>query len=269
MTERAGPEGDAARGSARTGPVIVLSYAYSGAPHVQAALAAGTELGCTSGTGIIPQCEVAAEAWRRVEGHARRPMSRLAVSTVRALVTAQLIVILAGTGKTRWCELATASPGLTEPFLQAFPGTALVCVHRHCLDVVRAGVAASPWGLQARGLAPYALSYPGNSVAALAAYWADSTEELLAFEKANPEVSIRIRYEDVAAGSDGPLTAARAWLGLAGAGSGTFPEPSCSPGATARVPPSSAAEVPVELIPLPLLQRISRMHAELGYRSLR
>jgi Sulfotransferase family len=249
----------AAPDSARAGPVILLSYAYSGAQEVQDALAAGTELGCTSGTGIIPQCEVAAQTWRQVEGHDRQAMSRLALATVRDLVTAQLTVILARTGKTRWCELATASPGMTEPFVQAFPGTAFVCVHRHCLDVVRAGVEASRWGLRGHGLAPYALSYPGNSAAALAAYWADSTQGLLAFEQANPDRAMRIRYEDVVSGPAEALTAARVWLGIKDSRSATFPEPEV------RMPPSSAAEVPAEMIPGPLLRRLSQMQADLGY----
>jgi hypothetical protein len=183
------------RGSAgaRNGPVLVLSYPYSGAGHVQDLLAAGTDLACTSSTGIIPLSVAAAEAWRRVEGQPGQAMSRLAVSTIRGLLTAQVAVILAGTGKSRWCELVTAPPSAADPFLQVFPQTGFVCVHRCCGEVIRAGVRASPWGVQGPGLVPYFLSHPGNSVSALAAYWVSSTEQLLAFEAANAGPAYRVR----------------------------------------------------------------------------
>lgn len=248
------------------GPVILLSYAYSGGPRVQEALAADTSLACTSATGVIPLCEGAAETWRRVEGHNGQAMSALAVSTVRGLITAQVTTILAAAGKTRWCELATASPTVAGPFLQVFPHTAFVCVHRNCLDVIRAGVQASPWGLQGQGLVPYLLPYPGNSVAALAAYWANSTEELLAFEAANTGITSRVRYEDVAADPDEALAGVRASLGLGGGRPGrTFVEQFAAPDQAARAP---AAEVPLAMIPRPMRQRIGRLHTELGYPPL-
>jgi hypothetical protein len=247
------------------GPIILLSYGYSGGPRVQEALAADTSLACTSGTGVIPLCEGAAETWRRVEGHSGQAMSALAVSTIRGLITAQVTTILAGAGKARWCELATASPAVAGPFLQVFPHTAFVCVHRNCLDVIRAGVQASPWGLQGQGLASYLLPYPGNSVAALAAYWATCTEELLTFEAANSGITSRVRYEDVAADPDGALAGVRAGLGLGdGRAARTVVEQFGAPDQPAQPPP----EVPVTLIPRPLCQRISRLHSELGYPPL-
>jgi hypothetical protein len=117
-------DGGAGHGGAGHGPVIVLSYLYSQAGHVQHALAAGTTLVCTAGTGIVPLCMAAAQTWQRIErpnGHAGQVMSPLAASTIRGLVTVQLTALLAGAGGTRWCELATAPPGAAEP---PEPGTA-------------------------------------------------------------------------------------------------------------------------------------------------
>ncbi len=250
-------------------PVIVLSYAYSRAPRVQEALADGTALACTAGTGIIPLCEAAAETWRRVEGRPGQAPSRLGVATLRGLITAQVTVILAAAGKTRWCELATTTPKAAESFLQVFPETSVVCVHRSSLDVIGAGVRANPWGLQGLGLTPYLLAYPGNSVAALAAYWADSTEELLAFETSNPHAAYRVRYEDVAADPGQALATVRACLGLDdGAQKGSLPEPanSIETPTTETSPPEPT--VPTEMIPNPLHERINHLHAELGYPRL-
>lgn len=265
-THLAEARGHTARG-VTDGPVIVMSYAFAGASHVQDVLADGTDLACTSGTGIIPLCAAAAETWHRVEGTNGPALSSLAASAIRALVTAQVTSILAVAGKTRWCELATAQPGAAEPFFQVFPHTRFVCVHRRCLDVVRAALQASPWGLQGQALTPYLLAYPGNSVGALAAYWADSAEQLLAFEERNRERTQHVCYEDVTAHPDQALTMVRAWLRLSGAGrNSTVPDtPRYLEPNTAS--PGAGAKVPAEMIPDSLRQRISRLHAELGYPS--
>jgi hypothetical protein len=257
-----------------TGPslIIVLSYAYSGADVAQAALAADADLACTSGTGILPLCAVAAQAWRRIEARPGPGLSRLAATTIRGLVTAQVTAILAAAGQHRWCELAAASPDAAEAFLRVFPDTHVVCVHRSCLDVVRAGVRANPWGLQGQGLMPYLLSYPGNSVAALAAYWAESTEHLLSFERANPQASHRLRHEDVTDEQSAALLALRAALRLDaadqhGAGLDSSHHAGHRTG-HAGLPLPADAPVPLQLIPEPLLKRIDGLHAELGYQPL-
>ena len=252
-----------------TGPVIVLSYAYAGADRVQEALAIGGELACTSGTGIIPLCASTADTWRRIENSRGTGLSSLAAAAIRGQVTAQVAVVLARSGQTRWCELAATSPGAAETFLELFPHARFVCAHRHCLEVIRAAVYASPWGLHGQGLAPYLLTYPGNSVAAMAAYWANSAEELIAFERAHQQVAYRLRYEDTTAQPDQALAAVRAALGLVNAPPArTYPvrsERLAEPAAPAAEP---RTEVPTELIPEPLLQRISRLHTELGYPSI-
>jgi Sulfotransferase family len=249
----------------------VLSYPHSGAGRVQDLLAAGTDLACTSGTGIIPLSVAAAEAWRRVEGQPAPAMSRLAVSTIRGLLTAQVAVILAGSGKSRWCELVTAPPSAADPFLQVFPQAGLVCVHRSCGDVIRAAVRASPWGVHGPGLVPYFLSHPGNSVSALAAYWASSTEQLLAFEAANAGVVHRVRYEDVLADPGQALAAVRASLQLGGAAPAGLPGQPSRPGSAGpgtAGPVAPGPPLPVEMIPEPLRERIGRLHDELGYPPL-
>ncbi len=254
--------------SAGQSPIVVLSYAYSGARRVQELLAVDTELACTLATGVIPLCEVAAETWRRVEGRSGQDLSRLAVSTIRGIASVQVTVILAGSGKSRWCELATAPPSAMAPFLQVFPHTGIVCIHRSSLDVIRAGVQASPWGLQGQGLLPYLLSHPGNSVAALAAYWAQSTEQLLAFEAEHPAAT-HVRYEDVAADPVQALTTVRAFLGLHNEVSGrAFPERMDLP-AQDTAPRPAELTVPVEMIPGPVRERITRLHTQLGYPRLR
>jgi Sulfotransferase family len=254
-------------GGSGNGPVIVLSYAHSGSGKVQDALAAGTGLACTSGTGILPLCASAAETWRRVEARDGRAMSRLAAVTIRSLVAAQVTAILAGAGKARWCELSTAPPGTAEPFLQLFPAARFVCVHRSCLDVIRAGVRVSPWGLPGQGMIPHLLSYPGNNVAALVSYWASAAEQLLAFEEAHHDPSHRVRYEDVISDPDGALAAVKAALQLEiSPQEDAFLDPPAEDRPQTS-PDEPEMQVPVEMIPEPLRERIARLHAQLGYPS--
>lgn len=257
--------GRSARSGVVNGPVIMLAYAHSGADRVQDALAAGTKLACTAGTGIIPLCAAAAETWRRIEGQHDKVVSRLATVSIQQLVTAQVTAILASAGGTRWCELANVPPSAAEAFLHVFPDASFVCVHRSCPDVIRAGLQANPWGLQGQGLMPYLLAYPGNSVAALAAYWASSAEQLLAFEDANREKAHRIRYEDVTAHPDQALATVRTALQL-----DSTRHQSTTPGQRGFVwpdtaPSESRAEIPAELVPGPLRERITHLHTKLGY----
>ena len=245
----------------------MLSYAYSGAGEVQYLLSAGTNLACTTSTGVIPLAEAAAETWRRIEGQPGPAMSRLAVSTVRGLVSAQVTAILAAAGQNRWCELVTAPPGVVGPFCQVFPETEFVCVHRSCTDVIRVGVEAHPWGGYARGLMPYFQAYPGNNVAALAAYWVDSTEQLLTFEAEHVTTTHRLRYEDVVAASSQALAAARSSLrlGTAARGDGLAGLGPAAPGPGGLTP--AGPTVPVDMMPASLRQRVSQLHADLGYPS--
>jgi hypothetical protein len=247
------------------GLVIIVSYGHAGADRVQHGLAAAVGLACTSGTGVIPQCAAAVEAWQRIEDRDGLAISPLAAATVRSLVTAQMTAILARTGQTRWCELTTAAPATVELFAQVIPQARFVCVHRSCPDVIRAALQASPWGLHGPGLVPYLHAYPGNNVAALAAYWANSTQELLAFEATHLATACRIRYEDAAARPDEEFATARAFLQLEHA-------PPPGPSGPDHVPVQDSdrstgrlADVPAEMIPEPLRERISRLHAELGY----
>jgi hypothetical protein len=258
--------GEPASPGTRTGPIIVLACAYAGAAGVVEALAADPALAATTGTGIIPLCGQAARTWRRLDGRADPPLSQLAASTLRALITAQVTMILAEAGKTRWCELAVGATSAASSFLQVFPGATIVAVHRHSLDMIRAAVQASPWGLNLPRLAPYLSSYQGNTAAALAAYWADSTEQLLAFEAANPHATYRVRYEDATADPDRTLASLRSRLGLtAGPREGIIREP----GSTGRPSPQALSPagtvVPAAIIPRPLLDRVSSLHAQLKY----
>lgn len=245
-------------------PVIILSYPYSGAHLVQRILTRQSDLAPTEGTGIVPMCEVVAAIWTQIDGVPGPALSRLAVTSIRALVTTQVTVALARAGKRRWCELATAAPSAAQTFLRIFPAARCVCVHRACTDVISAAITAQPWGLAGSAMSRYIDSYPGNSVAAAAAYWASATEQLLAFEAANPRAAVRVRYEDVATDAEHALESVRAFLGLDRQISHELPPGSAEP-AAARDAGSGYPQVPFEMIPAELRKRIDLLHERLSY----
>src|ERR1035441_8887252 len=88
-------------------------------------------------------------------------------------------------------------PRCAETFLQLYPSAKFICLHRRCPEVILAGVNANPWGLEDSAFKSFTAGYPGNAVAAIAAYWAASTEPLLEFEQAHPGSCHRVRYEDL------------------------------------------------------------------------
>lgn len=247
------PAGDGRPGD----PVIILSYQHSGAASVQETLSADDRLACTSATGILPLCEAAARAWRRVDDS--EVLSGLAISSIRAMVRAQISVILAARGKRRWCELATSPPSAASDFREVFPGTRFVCVHRSCTEVIADCVRARPWGpAMFPGMARFSAAYPGNFVAAIAAFWAASTEGLLTFEAAGGPAVCRVRYEDVVTGPGRALAGACEVLGL----DLTLADPGPAADSIDRFTPG---QVPPDMIPAQLRERVDRLHAQLGY----
>jgi hypothetical protein len=239
-------------------------------PRLQRLLSAGTGLVCTAGTGIVPLCGQAAAIWQQVDDRAGRPLSPLALGSVRALGTALITAATAGRGGGRWCEFSINAAHSADVLLQLFPGTQLVCVHRACLDVVQAAVTAHPWGLANHGMEPFLAAHPGNSVAAVAGYWAACTEQLLALERSHPGTCHRVRYEDLVTGQDAVLGGLLAFLG-----SGRVPDsvpqlPGSAPEETVTGSdvPGAGAVVPAGRLPGPLRGRVSALLAELGYPPL-
>jgi hypothetical protein len=245
-----------------SGPVIVLTYAHSGSDLLRSVLAGHPELACTAGTGLVPLCEQAAVTWRQVEGPDGTVPSPLAAASIRALAGSVITTILAATGKRRRCEIATAPPANAETFLHLYPGTRFLCLHRACPDVIRAGVRASPWGLAAPGVRPFAAAYPGNGVAALAAYWAAWTEPLIEFEQNHRGACHRITYEGLADGSGATAEGIAGFLGLSQVQPGLTGQPA------GPEDPGPAAAIPVGQLPPVLRRQVDMLLERLGYPLL-
>ena len=264
MNDVTAVRGAAARATeaSRDGPVVVLTYAHAGAELLRKVLSASPSLECTLGTGVIPLCHSALAAWRAVEGR-DAVSSALAIKSVRALAGTMITAILADSGASRWCETAAAVPEAATTFLQVFPSTAFLCLHRGFGGVLAEGLKTYPWGLGASPFWPFAGPHPGNSVATIAAFWAACTERLLDFEASNAERCGRVRYEDLAADTNREAAEIYGFLGL-----GQLSAPG--------VPRVTADEYPGEAVSAEQLgcmpdwarAKIGDLHSRLGYPPL-
>ena len=244
------------------GPVVVLAGSYSGAARLRHVLSGSTPFACTSGTGLLPLCAQAAATWQRVDNR-DGPPSSLALSSIRALAASMITAIMAGTGRSRWCEISFSPPAAAETFLRLYPGAQFVCLHRNCPDVIRAAIEANPWGLASAGLGSFTAAYPGSSAAAIAACWAESTESALDFQAAHPAACHLIRYEDLV---DDPDLAAGSMFAFLGVDASSPPEAGGEE-ADAAVPgaPLGGAGIPASFLPRPLAERVNRLQQRLGY----
>jgi hypothetical protein len=246
-------------------PVVVLSYAHSGAGLVQQALADGTDLTCTTATGILPLCEAAAATWAQVDNRPGIAMSQMAAASIHALVSTQLTMILAADGGKRWCELATSAPSTARTFMHIFPAARFVCVHRAWNDVIAEAIASHPWGLTCPTMSRFTASYPGNSVAAAAAYWASATEQLLEFATTNSHATYQVCYDHTITCSGHGLDDIRSSLGLNHqSGNQVLPGPPES-GSAGKDHGRELPQVPADLIPAELRRRIDHLHAQLNF----
>lgn len=264
-TAPAGDRPAAGDGGNRGAPIIVLTYPHAGGDELSSLLARHQDLACTAGTGILPLCEQAAAAWGAVDGRAAGRPSQLADTSTRTLVTTMITALLAGRGKRRWCEVATAAPDAAATFARLFPGTRILCLHRACPDVVRAALHASRWGLAGPAYAAFTSAHPASTTAALTAYWSTHTTSLLAFEQAHPGICHRVRYEDLGAGS---LSALSDFLGLEHPG--TPPPAWLYDESAGQAPGTGGADAgfPAGQVPPGLLERANGLMERLGYRPI-
>ncbi len=250
-------------------PVIVLTYGFAGGRRLQDLLSREPDLACTARTGILGAVGQVAAAWQYAEDRGGDQMSALAATSVRALVNSMLTVVTARMGSRRWCETAAVDPVAAAAFLQAFPETRIICLHRACPDVVFGVLATRPWGLSGAGFASYVASHPASTAAALAAWWADQAGPLLEFEAAYQRACLRVRYEDLVTDAGQALAAVRCFLGLDRGPGADTPEPGTA-GTIATGPDAVGCGdgFPVGQLPPRLTDRVNALHAQLGYRLL-
>jgi len=245
-------------------PIVVLSYAHGGGEVLGRALSASPGLACTRRSGLLPLCHGALMTWQRIEG--RETPSALAVKSVRALAANTAVTVQSGTGAARWCEIAYAGTPAAESFLRVFPDAAFACVHRSLPAVIAEISRTYPRGLGGSVLSRHAAGHPGDNLAAITAYWAACTSDLLDFEAAHPRSCIRVRDEDLAS-QPGHVAAVLDHLDAAASPMPAWPDRDRNDRDPVGAEPSvTSQQPPLEQLPPQLLAWASDLHARLGYQ---
>ncbi|MGH3157961.1 MAG: sulfotransferase family protein [Streptosporangiaceae bacterium] len=232
--------------------VIVLTHAQPGAGQLGTLLTMHPSLACTAGTGVLQLCEQAATTWRCAE-RTGSSLSTLAAASVRALTGSLISVIRSQEGQERWCEISSAPARSARTFLEIYPETKIICLHRDCVDIVHSVLECSQRreGRTQRDL-----------VAEAAAHWQVRTESLLALERGHAAQCLRVRYEDLVAS---PATTAGilTFLGL-----DRRPELDWCPGEAAAESRLQEVALLTGRIGSPLLEQINRLLVELHYPAI-
>jgi hypothetical protein len=179
-------------------PVVVLTCARSGSTLLRLILDAHRELACPPETNILKICGQLASAWEALDpASSPAGLSPIAETAIKTMVNTTFAAHLLRTGKRRWCDKSLGTARALQSFVELYPKTKVICLYRHCMDVVASGLEASPFGLLGYGFENYVTRFGGNSVAAIAALWCDSTGQALQFEERHPVQCHRVYYEDI------------------------------------------------------------------------
>ncbi len=216
--------GDVTHVTACHDPVFILTGSRSGSTLLRFILDTHPEFACPPETMITAACVALLRSWDILE-NAGSGQQRLvtepaqlpdeAVDTVRSVVDRLYGSYLAKRGKPRWCDKSLDSILSAGLLAELYPQARFVCLYRHCMDVIASGIEACPWGLSRYGFDYFVAQNPGNSVAAVGGYWAETVKLMLAFEESQPERCYRVRYEDLAAAPEEVTAGLLCFLGAA------------------------------------------------------
>jgi hypothetical protein len=186
-------------------PVFVVCAARSGSTLLRFLLDEHPDLVCPPETNIPALCAQLATVWSLIEGAPLSPergeeppeIPEAAIGGIRHTMDQMVGSYLARRGGKRYCDKSLGTARFAELLLRVYPEAKFLCLYRHPMDVIASGIEACPWGLVSYGFEPYIAASPGNMVLALARFWADNTEAILAVEEKFPGSCHRVRYEDL------------------------------------------------------------------------
>jgi hypothetical protein len=205
------------------GPVFVLCAARSGSTLLRFLLDAHPDLACPPETNVPALCGQLATVWSLIEG---APLSQnrgdeppeipdAAIAGVRETMDRMTGSYLERRGKKRYCDKSLGTARFAYLMTRIWPEAKFICVYRHPMDVIASGMEACPWGLNGYGFDPYIAESPGNSVFALARFWADNAAVIAMAEEQYGDRCLRVRYEDLVAGPQASADRIFEFLGAA------------------------------------------------------
>jgi hypothetical protein len=281
-----GGPGCAEHAGASADPVFVLCPGRSGSTLLRFLLDAHPDLACPPETKLPAVFAQLTALWSAMDalpqsadgGNGMAGIPGAAVTGIRHTADLMIGPYLARRGKKRYCDKNLGTEHYADVLMGVYPEAKFICLHRHPMDVIASGIEACPWGLGNYGFEPYVAGAPGNSVLALARYWADHTAAILAVEDKFPGSCHRIRYEDLVADPDTVAEQIFEFLGLppvAGISALCFSRERERFGAgdfkiwnTSQITGDSVGRgwpVPADLIPPPLIETINNLAGRLEY----
>jgi protein-tyrosine sulfotransferase len=270
-------------------PVFVLTSSRSGSTLLRFILDSHPELACPPETTVASACASLLRSWAILEeaGSEGRPLTGTAevpaagIAVVQSAIDELFSSYLRRRKKRRWCDKSLDSYQYADLLAQAYPKAKFICLYRHCMDVIASGTEACPWGLHRFGFDPFVAQNPGNSVAAVGAYWMSCVQAILNFEESHAASCHRIRYEDLVTAPEPTVSAMLDFLEVEQVPDITrecfkMPHESNGPGDekiwfTNQVTASTmgrGVRVPVAALPSPLLAEINQALAKLDYRQV-
>jgi hypothetical protein len=203
MKGAAGDDGGGRMASMGSQPIFVIAGARSGSTLLRFILDSHPAIACPAETNLGEACA----SLCRVAGvlctdKDSGEVSEFGMAESRKAIDSLFGAYLRSEGKRRWCDKSLPAVRNADLLARIWRDAQFVCLFRHCMDMVRSGLLASPWGLFGYGFKPYAIGYPGNSVAALIAYWVDWTTSALRFEEEHDGRCIRVYYEELVTSTD-------------------------------------------------------------------
>jgi hypothetical protein len=204
-------------------PVFVLCNGRSGSTLLRFLLDAHPDLACPPETNLPALCGQLATVWSLIAGAplaAKRgdeppEIPDAAIAGVRRTMDEMVGSYLARRGKKRYCDKSLGTARFADLLVRIYPQARFVCLYRHPMDVIASGIDACPWGLNGYGFDQYIADTPGNSVMAMARFWADSAAATLSAEERFPRECHRVRYEDIVADPEDVAAAMFEFLGAA------------------------------------------------------
>lgn len=292
MDERAGRgpagsvngQGESAVPSAA--PVFVLCTGRSGSTLLRFLLDAHPDLACPPEMNLPAVFTQLTTLWSAVEalsvtassGNGQPGIPSMVASGIRHTLDLMIGPYLARRGKKRFCDKDLGTEQHASTLFSVFPDAKFICLYRHPMDVIASGIEACPWGLASYGFESYAAGAPGNSVLALARYWADHSAAIMAVEEQFPQHCFRVRYEDLVTDPDAVAGQIFAFLGLPavpGISAQCFSRERERVGAgdfkiwnTSQITSDSVGQgwaIPAAMIPAPLTATINNLAGALGY----
>jgi Sulfotransferase family len=269
-----------------TAPIFILCAGRSGSTLLRFLLDAHPEVACPPETKLSGLCTQLTAAWALFDrvtvsangAHERPGPSETVIDGVRQTLDSMLVPYLERRGKTRYCDKSLGSAAHATLLQRIFPDVKFLCLYRHPMDLINSGMEACPWGLAGYGFDSYGAADPGNSVLALAKFWADHASKIAGVEDRFPDQCHRVRYEDLVLDPEGEAARIFEFLGVAPAPGitdrcFTFDRERFGPADykiwnTTRISADSVGKgwsVPARLIGAPVRTRVNKLADRLGY----